>query len=54
MQLKNVYYLISGRIFLLDCNGYLIECTEMRDVAVDGKQHIEVENQMIPMLFGNI
>jgi len=48
MQLKNVYYLISGRIFLLDCNGYLIECTEMRDVAVDGKQHIEVRESNDP------
>jgi 23S rRNA (adenine2503-C2)-methyltransferase len=48
MKLKNVYYLNSGRIFLLDCNGYPIECTEMRDVAVDGKNHIEVRESLDP------
>lgn len=48
MELKNVFYLHSGRIFLLDCNGYLIECTEMRDVAVDGKQHLEVRESTDP------
>lgn len=48
MDYKNVFYLYSGRIFLLDCNGYLIECTEMRDVAVDGKQHIEVRESDDP------
>lgn len=48
MELKNVFYLHSGRIFLLDCKGYLIECTEMRDVAVDGKQHLEVRESTDP------
>lgn len=48
MELKNVFYLHSGRIFLLDCKGYLIECTEMRDVAVDGKQHLEVRESTNP------
>ena len=48
MNVKNVCYLYSGRIFLLDCNGYLIECTEMRDVAVDGKQHLEVRESNDP------
>jgi 23S rRNA (adenine2503-C2)-methyltransferase len=36
MKIKDVLYLPSGRIFLLDCNGYTIECTEMRDVEVTG------------------
>lgn len=48
MNVKNVCYLYSGRVFLLDCNGYLIECTEMRDVAVDGKQHLEVRESDDP------
>lgn len=48
MNVRNVCYLYSGRIFLLDCNGYLIECTEMRDVAVDGKQHLEVRESSDP------
>ncbi len=48
LKVKNVCYLYSGRIFLLDCNGYLIECTEMRDVAVDGKQHLEVRESSDP------
>ncbi len=48
MNLQNVFYLPSGRIFLLDCDGYLIECTEMRDVAVDGKQHREVRESSDP------
>jgi len=42
MKIKNVFYLPSGRIFLIDCNGYLIESTEMRDVSIDGKLHIKV------------
>jgi len=43
MIIENVYYLPSGRIFVarLD-DGYKIEFTEMRDVAVDGKLHKEV------------
>lgn len=48
MQIKNVFYLPSGRVFLVDCDGYLIECTEMRDVSVDGKQHEEVRNATDP------
>jgi len=48
LKLINVFNLISGRVFLLDCNGYLIECTEMRDVAVDGKQHLEVRESNDP------
>lgn len=48
MEFKNVCYLYSGRVFLLNCNGYLIECTEMRDVAVDGKQHLEVRESDDP------
>ena len=45
---KNVCYLPSGRIFLVDVGGYLIECTEMRDVAVDGKMHAEVRQSQDP------
>ncbi len=48
MKIKNVCYLPSGRIFLVDLNGYLIECTEMRDVAVDGKLHAEVRQSQDP------
>lgn len=48
MKIKNVCYLPSGRIFLVDVNGYLLECTEMRDVAVDGKLHAEVRQSQDP------
>lgn len=48
MKLKNVFYLYSGRVFILDNDGYQIECTEMRDVAVDGKQHLEVRESNDP------
>jgi 23S rRNA (adenine2503-C2)-methyltransferase len=48
VNLKNVFYLYSGRVFLLDSNGYTIECTEMRDVATDGKQHLEVRESNDP------
>ncbi len=48
MKFKDVYYLPSGRIFLLDCDDYLIECTEMRDVTIDGKSHIEVRETNDP------
>lgn len=46
--LKNIFYLPSGRIFLFDLKGYLIEFTEMRDVSVDGKEHFEVRNSNDP------
>lgn len=48
LTIKDVLYLPSGRIFLVDCNGYTIECTEMRDVAVDGKLHQEVRESNDP------
>lgn len=48
MQIKNVCYLPSGRIFLIDVKDYLIECTEMRDVAVEGKLHEEVRQSQDP------
>jgi 23S rRNA (adenine2503-C2)-methyltransferase len=49
MKIKNVFYLPSGRIFLLEtADKYLIECTEMRDVSVDGKEHYEVRNSQDP------
>lgn len=48
MKTKNVCYLPSGRIFLLDINGYTIECTEMRDVSVHGKEHQEVRTSLDP------
>ena len=44
MEIKNVFYIPSGRVFLVDCDGYLIECTEMRDVSVGGKENYEVRN----------
>jgi 23S rRNA (adenine2503-C2)-methyltransferase len=49
MKFKNSFYLSSGRIFLLETDdGYPIECTEMRDVSVQGKQHYEVRNTQDP------
>ena len=49
MNIQNVLYLPSGRIFLIETNdGYLIESTEMRDVSVDGKEHFEVRNSTDP------
>jgi 23S rRNA (adenine2503-C2)-methyltransferase len=49
MTIEKVLYLPSGRIFLLRTDsGYLIECTEMRDVAVDGKEHFEVRTSQDP------
>lgn len=48
MRIENVFYLPSGRVFLVDCGGYKIECTEMRDVAVDGKLHREVRESTDP------
>jgi 23S rRNA (adenine2503-C2)-methyltransferase len=48
MKIKNVCYLPSGRIFLVEVDGYMIECTEMRDVAVDGKLHAEVRQSQDP------
>lgn len=49
MKIENVLYLPSGRIFLTRTeDGYLIESTEMRDVAVDGKLHKEVRETQDP------
>jgi len=48
MKIKNVCYLPSGRVFLVEVDGFLIECTEMRDVAVDGKMHAEVRQSQDP------
>jgi len=49
LQYENAFYLPSGRIFLLSAtDGYKIECTEMRDVAVGGKQHLEVRTSNDP------
>jgi 23S rRNA (adenine2503-C2)-methyltransferase len=49
LKIENVLYLPSGRIFLCRTDdNYLIECTEMRDVSVGGKQHSEVRNTSDP------
>ena len=49
MKIGNVLYLPSGRIFLLRTDdGYMIESTEMRDVAVDGKLHSAVRESQDP------
>lgn len=54
MKIKNVFYLPSGRIFLSQTtDGYLIESTEMRDVAVDGKLHKEVRETTDPKVIWN-
>ena len=46
ISIKNVYYLPSGRVFVATTkDDYLIEFTEMRDVAVDGKLHKEVREE---------
>ena len=49
LTFKNAFYLPSGRVFLLETeDGYPIECTEMRDVSVGGKEHYEVRNSVDP------
>ena len=49
MKIKDVLYLPSGRIFIQRTNDdYVIESTEMRDVSVDGKLHIEVRETQNP------
>lgn len=49
MKFKDVFYLPTGRIFLMETNsGYKIECTEMRDVFVGGKEHLEVRETQNP------
>ncbi len=49
LKFKQAFYLPSGRVFMLETNdGYPIECTEMRDVTVEGKQHWEVRNTQDP------
>jgi 23S rRNA (adenine2503-C2)-methyltransferase len=49
MQIRDVLYLPSGRIFISKTNdGYIIESTEMRDVAIDGKLHASVRETMNP------
>jgi len=54
LKYKNAFYLPSGRIFLLETkDGFKIECTEMRDVAVDGKLHKNVRNSTDPHVIWN-
>ncbi len=49
MEIKNVFYLPSGRVFLAKIkNDFLIEFTEMRDVSIQGKEHIQVRNALDP------
>ena len=49
MRIKEVLYLPSGRIFINEMtDGYIIESTEMRDVAIDGKLHISVRESNNP------
>lgn len=48
MNFKNVCYLPSGRVFLLECDDYIVECTEMRDVSIGGKEHLEVREATDP------
>lgn len=51
MKIKDVLYLPSGKIFLIETDdGYLIESTEMRDVSVDGKLHLEVRETTDPRI----
>lgn len=49
MNIENVMYLPSGRIFLTKTSDdYLIECTEMRNVNLSGKSHSEVRTSNDP------
>jgi len=49
MNFKNAFYLPSGRVFLLETTDkYPIECTEMRDVSVGGKEHEAVRESLDP------
>lgn len=49
LELVDVLYLSSGRIFIQKLSdGYIVESTEMRDVAVDGKLHREVRETTDP------
>lgn len=49
MDHKNTFYLPSGRVFLLETKDkYPIECTEMRDVSIQGKKHYEVRTSLDP------
>jgi 23S rRNA (adenine2503-C2)-methyltransferase len=49
VKIKDVLYLPSGRVFIQEMHdGYIIESTEMRDVAVDGKLHAEVRETQNP------
>ena len=49
MRNREVLYLPSGRIFITETlDGYVIESTEMRDVAIDGKLHINVRESQNP------
>lgn len=49
MKIKDVLYLPSGRIFILETgDGYMIESTEMRDVTITGKENYEVRNTNDP------
>lgn len=54
MKFENAFYLPSGRVFLLRTNdGFPIECTEMRDVSVGGKEHLEVRTSLDPHVIWN-
>lgn len=54
LQFQNAFYLPSGRVFLLKTeDGYPIECTEMRDVSVEGKENLEVRNSLDPHIVWN-
>jgi 23S rRNA (adenine2503-C2)-methyltransferase len=49
MIIEDVLYLPSGRIFIEKTDdGYIIESTEMRDVAINGKSHILVRETQNP------
>lgn len=54
LQYKNTFYLPSGRVFLLETKDkYPVECTEMRDVSVQGKEHYEVRTTQDPHIIWN-
>lgn len=51
LKFKDVFHIPSGRIFLWETeDGYIVESTEMQDVAVDSKEHEEVRKTLEPSI----
>lgn len=48
MKCREILNLPSGRIFIINADGYTIEATEMRDVSISGKDNIAVREELDP------